>query len=324
MSDPRISAIIPNYNHAKYLPRSVGSYLNQPLLPYEIIVVDDASTDNSLEVLEDMASKNPIIRIIRNQKNLGMNPTMNRGLEEARGDYVLYTSADDEVRPGVFLHATNLFREHPQAGLCSGISEWRCTTTNQSWLMGAGMPKKACYLSPTEMIALSKSGRFAINNQCATYKKSALIEAGGWIGELKWFTDWFAGCTVGFRYGMCHVPEVLANFYLFPTSYYNSNARNHAERRVAMRKVVDLLQSERFADVEPSIRKSGFMGCFGPTMLRVVLERQKNWKYLTSGFVWQMGKRSAEIIGRRYFPDWLAKACLNMFYGRKSAALAQA
>jgi len=57
MSDPCISAIIPNFNHAKFLPRSVGSFLNQPLLPSEIIVVDDASTDNSLDVLNALAQQ---------------------------------------------------------------------------------------------------------------------------------------------------------------------------------------------------------------------------------------------------------------------------
>jgi glycosyltransferase involved in cell wall biosynthesis len=316
MSDPRISAIIPNFNHAQYLPRSVGSYLNQPLLPYEIIVVDDASTDNSLEVLEAMARQHPIIRIIRNERNIGMNANMNLGLEAARGDYVLYTSADDEVRPGVFLHATRMLREHPQAGLCSGIAEWRCTATGHSWLVGGKMPAQPCYLSPAEMVALCKRGKLAINNQCTAYKKSVLLEAGGWKGELKWFSDWFAACTVGFRYGMCHVPEVLANFYLFPTSYYNSTARNYSERRAVMGKLIELLESDRYADVMPLIRQSGFMGSFGWSMLRVVLAQQSRRKYLTSGFLWQLGKRSAEVTGRRFFPDWLAKICLKTFYGR--------
>ena len=315
MTDPRISAIIPNFNHAKYLPRSVGSYLNQPLLPFEIIVIDDASTDNSLQVLDSLAKQHPIIRVLRNERNIGTNPTMNRGLEEARGDYVLYTSADDEVRPGVFLHATRMLREHPEAGLCSGISEWRCTATGLSWLNGASMPNRACYLSPAEMVSLCKRGKLAINNQCTAFKKSALIEAGGWIGELKWFSDWFASSTVGFRYGMCHVPEVLANFYLFPGSYYNAAARNHAERRAAMRRILDLLDSERYADVAPRIRQSGFMGSFGWSMLREVLSQRKYWNSLKTGFAWQLGKRSAEVVGRKCFPNWLAKACLKVFYG---------
>lgn len=75
---------------------------------------------------------------------------------------------------------------------------------------------------------------------------------------------------------MCHVPEVLANFYLFPGSYYNAAARNHAERRAAMRRILDLLDSERYADVAPRIRQSGFMGSFGWSMLREVLSQRKS------------------------------------------------
>jgi ABC-type polar amino acid transport system ATPase subunit len=128
-------------------------------------------------------------------------------MAEARGDYVLFTAADDELRPGVFEHATRMLSAHPDAGLCSGICEWRCATTGQSWYNGGRMPNKACYLTPADMVELSKHGRLAINNQNTVYKKSALMEAGGWIPELHWFSDWFADCVVGFRHGMCHVPE---------------------------------------------------------------------------------------------------------------------
>ncbi len=317
MSDPCISAIIPNFNHAKFLPRSVGSFLNQPLLPSEIIVVDDASTDNSLDVLNALAQQHPLIRVLHNPKNLGVNASMNRAMEQARGDYVLFTAADDEVRPGVFEHATRMFRTHPQAGLCSGIAEWRCTTTGQIWYNGGRMPDRPCYLTPAEMVALSKRGRLAINNQNTVYKKSALQEAGGWIPELHWFSDWFADCAVGFRYGMCHVPEVLSNFYLHPNSYYNATARAHAERRPVMGHVLRLLESDQFADIAPLVRASGFMGGFGWPMVRVMLSRRQYWKYLTPCFLRQAAKRSAERIGRRVLPEWLAQICLKAFYGRR-------
>ena len=316
MSDPVISAIVPNYNHAQYLPRSLGALLNQPLLPCEIIVVDDCSTDNSLEILNEFARRYPIIRVLPNEKNMGCNASMNRAMEQARGDYVLFTSADDEVRPGVFEHATRLLRAHPEAGLCSGISEWRCAKTGLTWLNGGGMPDKPCYLSPDDMIALSKRGRLAINNQSAVYKKSALMEAGGWIPDLHWFSDWFADCAVGFRYGMCFVPEITSNFYLHPTSYFNATSGAHAERRVVLARILDYLQGGRFADIAPPVRKSGFMGVFGWQMMRVILSRRKYWSFLSPAFVRQAGKRSAEVIGRKLFPNWLARFCLKMFYGR--------
>src|SRR5882724_656161 len=102
MPDLLISAIVPNFNHAQYLPRSVGALLDQPLLPCEIIVVDDASTDNSLEVLDGLARKHPLVRVLPNEKNLGCNASMNRAMAQAKADFVLFTAADDEVRSGVF------------------------------------------------------------------------------------------------------------------------------------------------------------------------------------------------------------------------------
>src|SRR5437764_13054159 len=166
------------------------------------------------------------------------------------------------------------------------------------------------------MVKLSKQGRLGINNQNTVYKKAALQEAGGWLPELHWFSDWFADCVVGFRYGMCHVPEVLSNFYLNPGSYYNATSRAHADRRAVMRRVLELLESERFRDIAPFVRASGFMGGFGPSMIRVILSEPKNWKYFTPAFIRQAGKRSAEVVGRRFFPDWLAQFCLKTFYGR--------
>ena len=316
MSEPCISIIIPNYNHAQYLPRSVGALLKQSVLPSEIIVADDASTDNSLEVLEALAKQSPIVRISRNERNLGVNATMNCALTLARGDYVGFFPADDESRPGLIENVVRMFRQYPNAGLCSGISEWRCTATGLRWYNGGGMPKHHCYLTPADMVKLSRHGRLAINNQNVVFRRSAFVEAGTWLPELRWFTDWFADCVVGFRHGMCHIPEVLANFYLHPNSYYNSTAHAHKERRAVMAKILDHLESKKYADVTPLIRESGFMGHFGLQMVKLVVSKRKYWPFLTPAFIRQAGKRSAEVIGRRYFPDCLTRLCLKIFYGQ--------
>jgi hypothetical protein len=153
------------------------------------------------------------------------------------------------------------------------------------------------------MVKLSRQSRLAINNQNTVYKKSALLEAGGWIPDLHWFSDWFADCAVGFRYGMCHVPEVLSHFYLAPGSYYNAKAGAHKERRVVMERMLEYLESDRFADVRPFVRDSGFMGLFGWPMMKLVLMPEA-WRFAAPPFVRQAEKRSAEIIGRR-FSGWL-------------------
>ena len=314
-NDPRISVVIPNYNHAHYLPRCLNAMLNQPVLPFEIIVVDDASTDNSLEVLRSFAERHPIIRVHPNERNMGTNLSVNRGLELARGDYVGFPAADDEVKPGVFEHFVRMLRAHPEAGGCSGLCEWRCTRTGLTWHVGTDMPRRACYLSPRELVALAKRGRLGIAGQNAVFKKSALLEAGGYIPELKWFADAFCDLTVSFRHGICHVPEVLSVFYLHPTSYYQS-ASSQAERRETMERMLQLLESDRFADVAPLIGESGLLGGYGWQMAKLVAGRPMHRRFLNSSFLRRATRRCAEVVGRRFFPNWLARRCLQLFYGR--------
>jgi glycosyltransferase involved in cell wall biosynthesis len=316
MNELRISVIVPNYNHAQFLPRCLSALLQQSVPPSEIIVVDDGSTDHSLEVLHSFAEKHPNVRLYSNERNLGVHRTMNRGLYLARCDYVFFSAADDEVRPGLLEHSIRILRAHPEAGLCSGICEWRCGSSGLTWHLGAAMPKQPCYLSPAEMIALSRRGRLVISGPSAVFKKSALVEAGGWIPELRWFCDFFGAYVVGFRQGMCHVPEVLANFNLNPTSYYHT-ARSRAERRTVIEHLLQFLESEQYADVAPLILESGVLGTFGWPMLRVTLSRRKHWQVLNLAFLRRAARRCAEVIGRRLFPNWLARICLKAFYGSR-------
>lgn len=313
MSKPSISVIVPNYNHAQFLPRSLNALLSQSVPPCEIIVVNDASTDNSLEVLASFAKRYPIIRILSNEQNCGVNRSVNRGLALARGKYVFLTAADDEAKPGLFEHSMRLLNAHPEAGFCTALCEWRCASTNLSWHVGAGMPKAACYLTPVEMVELSRQNRLMISASNAVFRRTALLEASEWIPELRWFADAFATYVVGFRHGICYVPEVLSTFNLNPNSYYHT-ARSNAERRKVIEHFLALLESKRYEDVLPVIAASGILGSFGWPILRLTIGRQSRWRFLNIPLARRALRRCAEVVGRRFFPDWLARWCLKMFY----------
>ena len=90
--EPFISIIIPTYNSATFLPRAIESCLSQNLDKYEIIVVDDGSIDNTKKVIENMHNKN--IRYYY-QKNSGPSAARNKGINEAKGEYILFLDSDD-------------------------------------------------------------------------------------------------------------------------------------------------------------------------------------------------------------------------------------
>ena len=91
---PRISVILPIYNASEFLYESLESLSNQTYTDFEIIAIDDGSTDNSLDLLEDYAKKEHRLRII-SRYNKGITKTLNEGIELANGEYIARMDSDD-------------------------------------------------------------------------------------------------------------------------------------------------------------------------------------------------------------------------------------
>lgn len=99
MKNHSVSLIIAVYNKEKYLRRCLDSALAQTLEDIEILVVDDASTDHSVEVIEEYCRKNSKIRLLRNRENRGAGYAKNLGIRESRGTYIAFLDADDSIPP---------------------------------------------------------------------------------------------------------------------------------------------------------------------------------------------------------------------------------
>lgn len=223
---PTISACMPNYNHARLLPESLGALLHQSHQPLEIIVIDDHSTDDSMVVLEDLAGRHPVIRLHRNERNLGGVETLARLTELARGDYVLYTGADDVTLPGLLEKSAAMLGRYPQAGLCSsGMIVIDEGGRSKGVLHHSIAARSARYFTPEEireLIAeLGYEGWFFAANT-AVYKRQAVIEAGGFRNELHAFCDGFLSTAIALKYGACHIPEPLGAWRRAAVSYGTS------------------------------------------------------------------------------------------------------
>jgi glycosyltransferase involved in cell wall biosynthesis len=96
MNNPIISVIIPTYNRAHLLPRSIESVLNQTYKDFELIIVDDGSNDNTDEVVNKYIKKDNRIKYIKFEKNKGGNVARNAGINHSRGEYIAFLDSDDE------------------------------------------------------------------------------------------------------------------------------------------------------------------------------------------------------------------------------------
>ena len=93
----KVSIIVPVYNASDYLDTCLETLVNQTIDNMEIIAIDDASTDNSLDILNDYASRYYNLRVYKNEKNLGQGMTRNKGIALANGEYIGFLDADDYV-----------------------------------------------------------------------------------------------------------------------------------------------------------------------------------------------------------------------------------
>ena len=99
MVNPNVSIIMANYNGARYLRPALESVLAQTHTSWELLLTDDGSSDNSVEVASEIAASDSRIRIIRNSRNSGAGAARNRALEHARGDWIAVMDSDDLMRP---------------------------------------------------------------------------------------------------------------------------------------------------------------------------------------------------------------------------------
>ncbi len=93
--DKLVTIIMPTYNGSKWLKNAILSIQNQTYKHWELIVVDDGSSDNTAQIVLDLMQNEPRIKYLKNEQNLGIQKTLNRGLKEAKGEYVARLDDDD-------------------------------------------------------------------------------------------------------------------------------------------------------------------------------------------------------------------------------------
>lgn len=149
-----ISVIIPVYNAANTLARCLDSVLSQTISPFEIITIDDGSTDSSLCILHEYASRYPFIHVI-SQTNKGVSIARNRGIEASQCEWILFVDADDYLEATTLeILAVGTHAEMSLAGLTIHTSE---KTYNQNLFRDNKNREKDCYLTPIEEALLTLS-----------------------------------------------------------------------------------------------------------------------------------------------------------------------
>ncbi|WP_158610157.1 glycosyltransferase [Micromonospora globbae] len=121
-SPPTVSVVVPCYRYGHFLPACVRSILDQEGVDVDVLIVDDASPDDSAAVAHRLAEEDPRVRVLVHAVNQGHIATYNEGLAAVRGEYVVLLSADDMLAPRGLANATALLAANPDVGLVYGFT----------------------------------------------------------------------------------------------------------------------------------------------------------------------------------------------------------
>jgi glycosyltransferase involved in cell wall biosynthesis len=305
-----LSVVLANYNHARYLPRALDAILGQSVRPRELILLDDASTqDNSLEVIAEYAQREPIIRVIRNETNLGVVASYNKGVGLASSKYLLLAAADDYLLPGFIEKTVAQLDCHPRAGLCFTYDSYSIGDDGAIEVNPSGWGDSPGYFPPDDVCRLL---RCVIPGHAVICRREGLVEAGGYLPDLAWYSDWFAFLTIAFRYGACHVPESLAIRVVMPGGY-SANARQGEKNVAALTGFFNRITSPAYADVAPYFRRNGAATFFGTDLIRAAARRTDLWSADILGFL--NGFRPEEYEGLLTATDPATRELAEFFVG---------
>ena len=117
---PLVSVVMPAYNAEKYISEAIESILGQTFENFELIIIDDGSTDDTLRIINKYSQADERIAVLKNDRNLGVSRTTNKGIEVARGKYIAIMNADDVSLPERLEKEFRFLEENPEVGIVGG------------------------------------------------------------------------------------------------------------------------------------------------------------------------------------------------------------
>jgi glycosyltransferase involved in cell wall biosynthesis len=167
---PLVSIVMPTYNGARYIAQAIQSCIAQTYLNWELIIVDDASTDTTPTIIEQYVDQDPRIYTIRHDHNRKLPGALNTGFRQANGAYFTWFSDDDLYLPNAIKEMVSFLEQNPDIGL---------TYTDFTFIDSEGMPLETISVEPPETIGIHNP-----TGLCHLYRRRVQEAVGDYAEDL--------------------------------------------------------------------------------------------------------------------------------------------
>ncbi|MDD2932300.1 MAG: glycosyltransferase [Methylotenera sp.] len=223
-----VSIIVASYNHAEFLEQRMDSLINQTYQDIEILVIDDCSPDNSVEILRRYES-HPKVRLIISEKNSGWVAVSNQGVEMSAGEFVIFANCDDSCDPRMIERLVEGMRANPTAGItyCRSLMiDEGGKQLGDDFLIREKAFRVKCYNDA--LITKNEMSRFLLhscvipNLSAALFRRECYTSAGGLTSDYRVCSDWDLFFKVVVRYDVAYIAAPLNKFRQHKTTIRSS------------------------------------------------------------------------------------------------------
>jgi glycosyltransferase involved in cell wall biosynthesis len=300
---PTVSVLIPVHNTARWLAETVASVQAQSITDWELIAIDDGSTDGSAEVLQTLAGQEPRMRVLA-RANRGLVATRNELLALARGEFIAWLDSDDRMTPDRLALQLERFAREPGL-LCLGGA---CKLTDPD-----GLPIRT-HAFPTDHDDLVKAMRdeIAFYFPSVTMRREAAIKAGGFREPFAIAEDYDLCLRLSEIGRVGNVPEVVLHYRQHMASTANAG---RAKTQAYSRLVRELAQERRTVGTDRLQRGEAVAVQFDilPSRRRNHAETHRRWAWWALGHGYLRTARKYALRSLREAPfhkdSWKLLAC---------------
>jgi len=219
MSTPRVSILLPVLNAEATIQGTLHSLFNQEYRDFEVLVIDDGSRDNTPAILE--AEEDPRLRVLRNPERLKLSGALNRGLEEARGEFIARMDADDLARPTRLLLQVSFMDRHPEIMLCGSATQH----------FGDRISKTERYPAKPEAIRAFSLFNCPFAHPTVLFRRKAFLEAGlRYDGSFYPSEDYELWARMVHQFPCANLQDVLLDYRVHGQSMTGSDWSNMDEQ----------------------------------------------------------------------------------------------
>ncbi|MFC2157980.1 glycosyltransferase family 2 protein [Acidobacteriota bacterium] len=235
--NPSVSVVIPTFNRAGVIERCIKSVQDQTYRDFEIVVVDDASKDNTAEVVEKIQDER--IRYIKLEKNTGPSQSRNIGIEKSRGKYIAFLDDDDEWLPEKLEVQVRIFDEADEKIGAVYSAFWRIQKNKRLYIPSKKIKKKEGDLLDNVL------KRYMIGTPAILVRKDVLDEVGYFDAELRALVDWDLWIRIARAYHFRFVDKPLTVSYYSKVSVSANRMNVIAAYEVLLKKHADIIMKNR-------------------------------------------------------------------------------